>query len=81
MEAVMAKYIEVIFDGPPGHNMPRFIEVEDENGFRTTVGEWFSCGIDGRWGLRISAKDIEQWHPEATHARVEAGRPAKPQPK
>lgn len=28
----MAEEIYVIFDGPPGHDAPRFIEVEDERG-------------------------------------------------
>jgi hypothetical protein len=77
----MAKYIEVVFDGPPGRHMPRFVEVEDENGFNVTIGKWFERGLDGYWGLRISAADIERWDPRATSVRIKATRSAGSQAK
>jgi hypothetical protein len=78
----MAKYIEVVFDGRPGRHMPRFVEVEDENGFcATTVGKWFERGLNGYWGLRISADDIERWDPRAHSARIKATRSAGSQAK
>jgi hypothetical protein len=32
--------IHIVFDGPPSHDSPRFIEVEDANGKSIRVGEW-----------------------------------------
>jgi hypothetical protein len=78
----MAKYIEVVFDGPPGRHMPRFVEVEDENGFKAAaVGKWFERGLNGYWGLRISADDILRWDPRAASAQIKATRTAEPQVK
>jgi hypothetical protein len=64
METLMGRYIEVIFDGPPGPRM-RFVEVEDENGLCAEVGRWVNHGLNGYWGLRISAEDIVRWDPAA----------------
>ena len=33
--------INLIFDGPPGPDGPRFIECEDEDGNSFDVGQWF----------------------------------------
>lgn len=45
-------FIDIVFDGPPAHESGRFIEVEDENGCGTNVGEWVERP-DGFWALRI----------------------------
>ena len=46
--------INIVFDGPPGPEGPRFIEVETDGGRSIGVGEWQERR-DGRWGLRIAA--------------------------
>ena len=46
--------INIIFDGPPGPEGPRFIEVETDDGRSIRVGEWQERK-DGNWGLRIAA--------------------------
>ncbi len=44
--------INVIFDGPPGPQCGRFIEVETDDGRGTSAGEWIKRP-NGRWALRI----------------------------
>ena len=44
--------INIVFDGPPSHEGPRFVEVEDDEGHSIRVGEWVARG-DGFWALRI----------------------------
>ena len=44
--------INIVFDGPPGREGPRFVEVEDDTGHSIRVGEWVPLG-DGHWALRI----------------------------
>jgi hypothetical protein len=51
-EVTMPEFIDVVFDGPPGHEPGRFVEVEDPNGASIGVGEWIDRG-DGYWALRI----------------------------
>lgn len=46
--------INIVFDGPPGPEGPRFIEVETDDGRSIRVGEW-QQRQDGNWGLRIAA--------------------------
>lgn len=36
----MSQRIRIVFDGPPGPEAGRFIEVEDLNGASLSVGEW-----------------------------------------
>lgn len=49
------RYIDVVFDGPPGPVAGRFVEVEDGDGFSIGLGKW----IEGRredvpyWRLRM----------------------------
>jgi hypothetical protein len=50
--AALSKQIEVVFDGPPGRNAGRFVEVEDEAGRSVNVGQWVERP-DGYWALRI----------------------------
>lgn len=47
-------FIDVVFDGPPGPESGRFVEVEDMTGKSVGgVGEWIDRG-DGMWALRIA---------------------------
>jgi hypothetical protein len=45
-------YFNVVFDGPPGPEAPRFVEVEDERGKSMNFGEWVQRP-DGYWALRF----------------------------
>ena len=45
--------INVIFDGPPGPESGRFIEVETDDGHSINAGEW-TRRLDGLWALRIT---------------------------
>lgn len=47
-----SEYIDVVFDGPPGPDGIRFIEVEDESGCSISAGEWIERS-DGFWALRL----------------------------
>jgi hypothetical protein len=44
----LTRQIDIIFDGPPGPNAGRFVEVEDESGRSVDVGEWVERP-DGYW--------------------------------
>lgn len=33
-------YFDIVFDGPPSHEAPRFVECENEQGASISVGEW-----------------------------------------
>lgn len=46
--------IHIVFDGPPGAESGRFIEVEDSDGHGLSVGEWRERK-DGLWELVIPA--------------------------
>lgn len=48
----MANFIDIVFDGPPGPQSGRFVEVENEKGESISVGEWIERA-DGYWVLRI----------------------------
>ena len=45
--------INIIFDGPPGPESGRFVEVETDDGKSINAGEWIERP-DGLWGLRIT---------------------------
>jgi len=51
------KHVDIVFDGPPDHVAPRFVEVEDEQGKSIRLGEWLQRP-DGYWVLRIE-RDTE----------------------
>lgn len=60
-----AKYIDVVFDGPPSHVSGRFVEVEDDQGKSVHVGEWIGPPEDSNpfegvpfWRLRIPCDDF-----------------------
>ena len=50
--------IRIVFDGPPGHESGRFVEVEDAEGHGINAGEWRKRD-DGLWELRIQGVDLE----------------------
>lgn len=49
-------HMDIVFDRAPGHDAPRFVEVEDENGRGISVGEWV-IRADGLWALRIPRRE------------------------
>jgi hypothetical protein len=49
-----AAAINIIFDGPPGPEAGRFVEVETDDGKSINAGQW-SQRPDGLWALRIIA--------------------------
>jgi hypothetical protein len=53
----MNSHIDIVFDGPPSHDMPRFVEVEDSRRRSVDVGEWIHRD-DGYWVLRLTAADV-----------------------
>lgn len=46
------KYIDIVFDAPPGPESGRFVEVEDETGRSINAGSWLES-LDGFHRLRI----------------------------
>lgn len=50
--------IDIVFDGPPGHDAGRFVEVENEKGESIVAGEWINRG-DGMWALRIDTSKYD----------------------
>ena len=48
----MSKFVDIVFDGPPGPTAARFVEVENESGASISFGEWVERD-DGYWVLRI----------------------------
>jgi hypothetical protein len=48
----MKQAINIIFDGPPGPDSGRFVEVETDDGKSINVGEWIRDG--NWWKLRIT---------------------------
>ena len=57
------KFIDIVFDGPPGHEAGRFVEVEDDQGKSIKLGEWFKRP-DGYWALRFKASAAIQDAPK-----------------
>jgi len=52
--ARLTQVIDVVFDGPPGPEAGRFIEVEDADGKSISIGEWITR-LDGWCVLRLKA--------------------------
>jgi len=44
------RLVNIVFDGPPGHEAGRFVEVENENGQSISFGEWIEYQ-QGYWAL------------------------------
>jgi hypothetical protein len=61
-------YIDIVFDGPPGPEPGRFIEVEDAKGNSIRFGEWIERK-DGKWVLASSARIcLRSWARSTIHA-------------
>lgn len=57
------KYVDIVFDGPPGNESGRFVEVEDNQGKGIGwFGEW-QQRPDGYWVLRIERADTVEFVP------------------
>jgi hypothetical protein len=54
----MDNFIDIVFDGPPGPEAGRFVEVEDCFGKSVKAGEWVERP-DGNWALRLREKDLQ----------------------
>lgn len=50
-QPAVAEELDIVFDGPPGPEAGRFVEVEVE-GRSVSAGQWFQRE-DGYWVLRI----------------------------
>ena len=50
---IMQQPINIIFDGPPGHDSGFFVEVETDDGKSVNAGKWIERD-DGLWALRIT---------------------------
>jgi hypothetical protein len=55
----MTEHVDIVFDGPPSHDAPRFIEVENDKGQSISLGEWMQRP-DGYWVLRMKADNLIQ---------------------
>lgn len=56
-EKSLPKHIDFVFDGPPGPEAGRFVEVEDDKGASIRIGEWVQRD-GGHWALRINPRNI-----------------------
>jgi hypothetical protein len=52
---IVEDYIDIVFDGPPGPEAGRFVEVEDSGRRSIRFGEWTKRD-DGYWVLRVARK-------------------------
>jgi hypothetical protein len=59
-------FVDIVFDGPPGPESGRFVEVENQHGRSVNVGEWIHRP-DGVWALRISPSDITKLASDLTN--------------
>lgn len=55
--------INVIFDGHPGPEGPRFVEIEDDHGKSIRIGDWSEHQPEGYehegfWKLRITLAEL-----------------------
>jgi len=48
----MSERIDIVFDGPPGPEAGRFVEVENDKGESIRFGHWVKRE-DGFWALRV----------------------------
>jgi len=62
--------INIIFDGPPGPESGRFVEVETDGGYGVNAGEWIER-TDGLWALRIT--DLPKAHESEFRRRIKTG--------
>ncbi|WP_125348040.1 hypothetical protein [Pandoraea apista] len=52
-------FYDIVFDGPPGSQSGRFIEVENPEGKSICVGRWIDRG-DGLWAFRIPSPAVQK---------------------
>ena len=68
------RILDVVFDGPPGPEAGRFVEVEDEREHGVSVGQWVDRG-NGLWALRIivaaNSTEIQSMVSEIRRLRAE----------
>jgi hypothetical protein len=57
MNSTPDDYIDLVFDGPPGPEGCRFVEVENSSGRSIRIGEWVQRP-NGTWALRLWAADL-----------------------
>ena len=51
------RYVDFLFDGPPGPDSPGLIDVTNQNGGEVSVGEWLEVS-PGDWVLRVTPKAL-----------------------
>ena len=51
------QYIDIVFDGPPGPESGRFVEVESPPGTSIRLGVWIELD-GGLWALRVRKDDL-----------------------
>jgi hypothetical protein len=61
--------INIIFDGPPGPESGRFVEVETDDGHSINAGEWCQR-LDGLWALRITRLPNAAGEPQPREPRT-----------
>jgi len=54
-EAGLPKHIDIVFDGPPGPEAGRFVEIENDKGESISLGDWRKRE-DGYWVLRFTPR-------------------------
>lgn len=50
-------YIDILFDGPPEHEGPRFIDIVNSEGKGVRIGQWMPS-LDGMGGWKLRIHDI-----------------------
>lgn len=60
-------FVDIVFDGPPGHESGRFVEVENAAGASIVFARWVERA-DGYWALRLTphANDLQHIHVAGT---------------
>lgn len=48
--------VRMVFDAPPGRDMPTLVEIEDQSGRAIDIGEW-RARPDGYWELVIPIRE------------------------
>ena len=57
--ATRTEIVDIVFDGPPSHDNPRFVEVESPPGTSIKFGEWVHRE-DGYWAIRFTRSATER---------------------
>ena len=57
-------FVDIVFDGPPGPDAGRFVEVEDHIGMSISLGDWIKRD-DGFWALRVPLQKLRAKQGEA----------------